>query len=62
MGLLVSAGSEEFRVLIEAGSGRLEHDQVLLQQAQPADVGGRVVRSSAAYDVPGDCVRNILIF
>ena len=31
MGFFVSAGSEEFRVLVEAGSGWSEHNQVFLQ-------------------------------
>ena len=31
VGLFVSAGSEEFRVLVEAGSGWSEHNQVFLQ-------------------------------
>ena len=31
MGLFVSAGSEEFWVLVEAGSGWSKHDQIFLQ-------------------------------
>ena len=58
----MSACRKELRVLVQGGAGGSEHDQIFLQQVEPADVGGRIKGSSSACDIPGDSVGDILVF
>ena len=62
LGFFVPTMCEKFVTLVERGELRLEHDGVLLQEAQPAGVGARVVAWHPGQRPPPQGVLPAFIF